>query len=83
MKPALIVPGHTLWVEGAPFELVDGKPRRIGWSGVGGVGAARCSCGTFSPVLPSGAARRRWHRDHKRQVQTDAFHATRDAEQFY
>lgn len=28
-------------------------------------GASRCSCGEWSPLLPSSAARKRWHREHK------------------
>ena len=57
-----LLDGHWLWWEGAPH---DHRGGRIGWNGTGGVGSAKCSCGELSPVLPSGAARKRWHREHK------------------
>jgi hypothetical protein len=34
----------------------------------GGAGRALCECGKKSPVLPSTAARKRWHRQHKDAV---------------
>jgi hypothetical protein len=58
MKPNRLV-GHELPDEGrirdpfGPWGLSNGK------------GATRCSCGQGSPLLPSTAARRRWHRKHK------------------
>jgi hypothetical protein len=51
---------HTLLFEG---RCIDG----FRW-GVGGEGPAGCSCGERSPVLPSGAARKRWHRRHKAAI---------------
>lgn len=72
--------GHGLAFEGAPFKRVaDGasvKAERVGWQGTGGEGRALCGCGAMSGVLGSGAARKRWHRDHKNQVKTDAFSST-------
>ncbi len=56
---------HGLWFEGAPH---DDKGHRIGWQGTSGVGRAVCRCGEMSPILPSGNARKAWHREHKRQV---------------
>jgi hypothetical protein len=53
---------HGLMFEGAPF-TANGQRANIGTSGVG---HARCWCGEQSPQpLPSGRARRAWHRDHK------------------
>jgi hypothetical protein len=34
----------------------------------GGDGRALCECGKKSQVLPSTAARKRWHREHKEAV---------------
>lgn len=62
-KPQLIVPGHTLLFEGAPF---DNSKRRIGWTGTGGVGYGVCSCGYASRWEYSSAAQRKqWHHEHK------------------
>ena len=33
-----------------------------------GPGQTRCQCGEWSPELPTTAARKRWHREHKQQV---------------
>lgn len=62
------VPGHTLRHEGAPHDTTG---RRIGsyWR-TGSTGAARCSCGQQSDDLPSAAARKAWHRQHKLDVLT-------------
>lgn len=38
------------------------------WSSDQREGRTRCECGEWSPVLPSSAARKRWHREHKQQV---------------
>lgn len=61
--------GHGLQFEGAAFEMVGGQPQRVRWQGTGGTGFALCSCGEASPVLTSGGARKRWHRDHKVAVE--------------
>lgn len=63
MPKQLRVSGHELVDEGAPFSL-DGWaywPRR-------GTGHGKCRCGLLSPELPSEAARKRWHRQHKEEV---------------
>lgn len=65
--------GHGLMHEGAAFRLVVDKTgqaevRRVNWRGVGGVGRAYCACGHLSDYLPSGAARRRWHKEHLAEV---------------
>ncbi len=56
------VKGHSLVNEGAAFTL---NKRRIRWNGTGGEGYGFCSCGVSSPRLPTAAARRRWHNEHK------------------
>jgi hypothetical protein len=33
-----------------------------------GVGKGRCRCGALSPDLPTTAARKRWHREHKQAI---------------
>lgn len=50
--------GHELWSEGAAIEGrgLYTKPR---------AGTGECSCGMRSPVVPSAARRKQWHRDHK------------------
>ena len=66
--------GHTLRHEGAAFEPVlnaSGLPdRRAGDR----VGSGLCSCGEMSESLPSAAARKRWHREHKDRVRSTAAH---------
>lgn len=61
MPKQIIVPGHHL-----PFE---GKTKAQ-WMYRSGVasGSTKCSCGVESPVLPTIAARQRWHREHKLDV---------------
>lgn len=65
--PSLRVPGHALQHEGKPFnwgEYYQGWVRVYG--GPNGVGL--CECGETSSLLGSDAARKRWHREHKRAV---------------
>lgn len=73
------VSGHTLAFEGAPYSSPEcghgactdeSRVLRLHsmWGGVGGDGHGRCSCGAESDHLTSGAARKAWHREHKRQV---------------
>lgn len=61
---------HTLRNEGAAHVWWHGQPVRARYSrpGTGGGGMALCSCGATSPILPSGNARKRWHREHKAQM---------------
>lgn len=59
---ATIVPGHGLQFEGRAY---DDDAR---WVLYGKTGRGLCSCGELSPVLPSIAARKRWHREHKAEV---------------
>jgi hypothetical protein len=62
---------HNLKHNGAPYtqagELVHADP-----SVTAGAGAALCTCGTLSEELPNGAARRRWHKEHKEQAAASA-----------
>lgn len=54
-KGKTLLKGHTLIGEGMVVDLYT----RLG-EGIGG-----CSCGDRSPSLPSCAARKRWHAEHK------------------
>lgn len=59
------VPGHHLVDGGAPF-YGKNRPRPVNiYGGVSGTGFAQCSCGAQSEVLDSGAARKRWHDNHR------------------
>lgn len=59
------IPGHGLLGEGAAF---DDNGQRL-HAHTGNRGRAKCSCGALSEPLPSGYARRIWHRDvHKPSV---------------
>lgn len=72
------LPGHTLRDEGAPFSApscdLDRCAEAFGvknvapYGGISGPGHATCSCGEQSDHRPSGAARRRWHRQHKNDI---------------
>lgn len=62
-----IIPGHKLSSEGAPFSAKGRRTGRI--QSTGGTGWAKCHCGALSETaLPSAAARRRWHRQHKAAI---------------
>lgn len=73
------VPGHGLLREGCAFEAVTPDPwrpvpymgRAFRYTGEA-EGRAVCSCGDCSEVLPSTAARRRWHEEHKAEVRVRA-----------
>lgn len=58
---APVVSGHGLIMEGSPF---GEKGSRVS----GSTGRGKCRCGELSESLTSTSARRRWHRDHKRQL---------------
>lgn len=58
------VSGHALWHEGAAY---DDRGYRVEYPRTT-EGRAKCECGELSEVLPSGAARRRWHQGHKLEV---------------
>lgn len=57
-------PGHALVREGVAHDD-DGVPLRGLHIHTGGTGRAKCSCGVLSDPLPSGSARKAWHRQHK------------------
>lgn len=66
--------GHTLRYEGAAIEPVadaTGRPDRLTGDRQG---SGLCSCGETSESLPSDAARKRWHADHKQHVRSTAAH---------
>ena len=56
--------GHTLPYEGRVFDSRDPRINRL----VNGPGRAQCSCGEWSPDMPSTNARRKWHAAHKAGV---------------
>jgi hypothetical protein len=60
MTANVVVPGHGLAFEGAPF---DHEGNRI--SIRRGSGRGKCSCGLLSENLTSANARKAWHRQHK------------------
>lgn len=53
---------HTLKSDGAPF---NEKGNRINPVGTAGDGRAMCACGALSDPLPTRAARKTWHAEHK------------------
>ena len=58
------VPGHALVGEGVAHD--DDGVRLAGLHiHTGGAGRGKCSCGELSGILPSGTARKAWHREHK------------------
>lgn len=59
LKGKTLVKGHHLLFEGAAL----GQSFNRTGSGIGG-----CSCGARSEELPTRAARKRWHKDHKAGV---------------
>ena len=70
--------GHALQHEGGAMEVWDPRSYspEINGQKVGPtyepIGKALCQCGEWSPVLPSTAARKRWHTDHKAAVREQA-----------
>jgi hypothetical protein len=60
MAGSTLVAGHGLRHEGRY------------WNGLayvsGGMAPGRCTCGDRSEPLPTGAARKRWHREHKDEI---------------
>lgn len=64
MKRSTRLAGHGLPHEGRVW---DGLTRQFG----NYAGETHCSCGLVSPFLPTTAARKRWHGEHK-----DAIRAT-------
>ena len=63
------IKGHGLAGEGAPHDAEGKRIFKDIWSvGTGGEGRGKCSCGELSEVLPSGGARKRWHKTHKENL---------------
>lgn len=64
------IPGHGLHGEGKGVVL-SGEPccahldKWLMNRGTGGEGHGKCSCGTVSEHLYSGAERKRWYAEHK------------------
>ena len=56
-KKQTLVKGHTLSMEGQPVGYARNGP-----------GQGICSCRQLSPVLPTNAARKRWHKQHKDEI---------------
>lgn len=64
----VVVPGHGLRDEGKPFWWSEHRQEYVRKPGCDSEGQALCRCGEFSGVLPTDAARKRWHRAHKEEV---------------
>lgn len=63
--------GHGLMHEGAPHDAAGRLRPSQGWYvRSSGRGRAKCRCGALSEVLESGAARKRWHVQHKQDIIT-------------
>jgi hypothetical protein len=69
--------GHGLPYEGRALDEhrpigrgLWGSHRPGFWSSSLPVGRTRCECGEWSPVLPTTAARKRWHREHKDEIRS-------------
>jgi hypothetical protein len=68
MPASTALPGHGLRSEGKPFlPSTDGECWVIPYRS-SGEGHGVCACGESSGVLPSNNARKRWHRQHKKEV---------------
>lgn len=68
MKP---LKGHGLINEGVGYSpSLTGEAIAKRWPFLwhDGRGVGACSCGAKSEPLPSNAARKRWHREHKQAV---------------
>lgn len=70
-----LVPGHTLVGEGAPhawngrrWERVYGSSSHGTYWTTGGEGKGLCSCGETSKKVRTAAARKLWHKEHKRKI---------------
>lgn len=59
--------GHGLLHEGWPF--IGTKIRATNNTGPG---MGKCECGAMSEMVPTRAARKRWHRDHKADIRARA-----------
>jgi hypothetical protein len=59
--------GHRFEREGSAHDD-NGDLLAGAWVRTSGPGRGRCECGALSESLPSGNARKAWHRDHKAQV---------------
>lgn len=55
-----LLKGHIMGDEGC----ARGDDGMILWDAKG-PGRGKCSCGALSEILPTRAARKRWHREHK------------------
>lgn len=66
------ITGHGLIREGAAHDDNGDLDTRTWVVNTSGAGRGKCQCGALSEVLPSGNARRAWHKVHKAEVQTGA-----------
>lgn len=67
MKKRTAIRGHALQYEGRAVVWDDEFPGYLRLL-YASQGSAACECGTHSPVLPTTAARQRWHAVHKDEV---------------
>lgn len=63
----LLLPGHKLRQQGAPYEW-DGRKWFIA---KGKVGKGLCTCGAPSPTLMNDNQRKVWHRQHREDIIAD------------
>lgn len=69
MSRQLRVKGHELRSEGQAYNITTNWQGKTGIRYTGAfTGMALCACGSTSELLPSDAARKRWHREHKQAV---------------
>lgn len=61
----VVLQGHGLMAEGAPY---DKHGNRMYANGTAGWGHALCRCGEMSGMISTGAGRKAWHRAHKKLV---------------
>lgn len=75
MSAPRFIRGHGLLVGGDPFTAAGRrKPYRWPPPATSNVGHGKCRCGALSPELPTTAARKRWHKQHKAEVLADREH---------
>lgn len=63
--------GHGLLCEGRPFAVWVTGAEVPTFLGPSGDGVGLCSCGAHSDVVPTNAARRRWHNEHKDAIRAE------------
>lgn len=60
--------------------LFEGQPCGVHFYARNGNGLGKCSCGELSELLPTNAARQRWHRQHKADIAAKIAHPRKEGE---